>query len=405
MDPIRNPYNPGAGIPPPSLVGRDDELQTFDIAVQRLALGRSARSMMLTGLRGVGKTVLLNEFGRIAQSHGWVHQKLEVHTDMPFLEEMVALVRNTLLRFSAGERLKERVRRALGILKAFQIRWNLPEGADVTMGLDPVVGWADSGLLSVDIAGLFVEMGEVSKLNNIGTLFTIDEVQQLEAKEQKASLEACIMGLHRISQEQLPFMIVGAGLPSIPGLLGSIKSYSERLFAYTEINSLNEEQSHSALVDPAEEIGVKWEKDALAKITSETKGYPYFIQEFGKHTWDVAVGPNVIRMEDVEKGIPKATVALDKGFFKSRIERITSAERAYLEAMATLGGGGPVATREVADYMSKGDLKAGGQRKTLIDKGLCYSPRLGWIDFTVPMFDQFIRRIIPDTSMAAAEGE
>lgn len=315
------------------------------------------------------------------------------------------MVRNTLLRFSAGERLRERARRALGILKAFQLRWNLPEGSDVTVGLDPVSGWADSGLLAMDLSALFVEMGEVAKLNNIGALFTIDEVQQLETKEHKANLEALLVGLHSISQEQLPFMIVGAGLPSIIGLLGSVKAYSERLFVYTKVNSLNEEQSHSALVDPAAEVGVRWEKEALDKIMRETNGYPYFIQEFGKHTWDAAVGPDVISVADVDKAIPKAIVSLDKGFFRSRIERITKAERAYLEAMANLGGGGPVATREIADYMSKGTPKAGGQRKTLIDKGLCYSPRYGWIDFTVPMFDQFIRRTNPDLSMTAPEGE
>lgn len=223
MDPVRNPYSPGAGSPPPALVGRDTELEAFDIAVQRLGIGRSAKSLMLTGLRGVGKTVLLREFGRIGEQHGWVHQQIEATEDLQFPEAMAMLVRKALLRLSAGERLADRAKRAFGVLKSFQVRWKLPDGGDVTVGLDPVPGRADSGMLDYDLAGLFTEVGELAQDRGVGVLFTIDEIQYLT----RDHLAALIVGLHRVSQEQLPFMVAGAGLPSLPALAGEAKSYAE----------------------------------------------------------------------------------------------------------------------------------------------------------------------------------
>lgn len=387
MDPVRNPYSPGAGSPPPALVGRNSELEAFDIAIQRLAIGRSAKSLILTGLRGVGKTVLLIEFGKIAQGHGWIHQQIEVTEDIRFPEAMAMLVRKALLRLSAGQRLADRAHRAFGVLKSFQLRWDLADGTGVVVGIDPEPGLADSGVLDDDLAGLFLEVGEVAQEQGIGVLFTIDEIQYLS----KEHLAALIVGLHRVSQEQLPFMVVGAGLPSLPALAGEAKSYAERLFAFTVIDSLPPAESHVALSTPAENEGVRWNATALDSVVEAAEGYPYFLQEFGKQAWDVAPGPDTISEEDVEAAIPIAVNELDTGFFRVRIDRTSDGERAYISAMASLGAG-PYGSGDVAAAMGKTTTQVGPLRDTLIKRGLCYSPRYGVIDFTVPMFDEFVRR-------------
>jgi len=387
MDPVRNPYSPGAGSPPPALVGRDVELEQFDIAVQRLALGRSAKSMMLIGLRGVGKTVLLGEFGHIAERHGWVHQQIEAADDIRFPSAMAMLVRKALLRLSAGQRLAERGRRAFGVLKSFQLRWLLADGADLAFEFDPVQGRADSGVLEEDLSDLFVEVGAVARDRGVGVLFTIDEIQYLG----RADLSALIVGLHRVSQQQLPFMVAGAGLPSLPALAGQAKSYAERLFAFRSIDSLDQSEAEVALVAAADAEGVTWSRDALTRVVSITEGYPYFLQEFGQESWNVAVGPDEIVGADVEAALPIAVDELDTGFFQARIGRTTNAEREYLIAMASLGPG-PYNSGDVAAAMGKRTTQVGPHRDTLIKRGLCYSPRHGVIAFTVPMFDQFIRR-------------
>lgn len=387
MDPVRNPYSPGAGSPPPALVGRDRELAAFDVAVQRLALGRSAKSQMLTGLRGVGKTVLLREFGRIARGHGWIHEQIEATEDLQFVEAMALLVRKALLRLSAGRRISDRAGRALGVLRAFRIRWQLPDGGEVDAGFDPVAGTADSGILDADLAALFVELGEVAASDRRGVLFTIDEVQYLS----KDNLGALIIGLHRVSQEQLPFLVAGGGLPSLPGLAGEAKSYAERLFDFRVIDSLSEEESALALREPAEAERVAWDQAAIDRVLELTEGYPYFLQEFGKQAWDVATGPERIARADVDAAVPIALAELDAGFFRVRIDRTTDAERAYLRAMAALGPG-PYVSGEVAAALGRTTTQVGPTRDSLIKRGLCYSPRWGLIGFTVPMFDQYVRR-------------
>jgi len=387
MDPVRNPYSPGAGSPPPALVGRDVELDQFDIAVQRLALGRSAKSMMLIGLRGVGKTVLLREFGRIAEGHRWVHQQIEATDDIRFASAMAMLVRKALLRLSAGQRMAARSRRAFGVLKSFQVRWQLPDGANLAIEFEPVPGRADSGVLDDDLADLFVEVGEVARDRGVGVLFTIDEIQYLS----RADLSALIVGLHRVSQEQLPFMVAGAGLPSLPALAGQAKSYAERLFTFRSIDSLDQSEAEAALAAAADVEGVKWNREALERVVSITEGYPYFLQEFGQESWNVAAGPDEIVSSDVEAAVPIAVDELDTGFFQARIGRTTDAERAYLIAMASLGAG-PYNSGDVASAMGKRTTQVGPHRDALIKRGLCYSPRHGVIAFTVPMFDQFVRR-------------
>lgn len=388
MDPTRNPYTPGAGSPPPALVGRDAELETIRIAIERLRLGRFAKSMILTGLRGVGKTVLLQEFRRLGQCRDWVCQPLEASEEMRFPQAMAGLVRRVLLRISPAQNVADRAKRALGVLKSFQMRWNLPDGAgDLSVGLDPVPGWADSGLLDEDLAGLFAEVGEAARERRKGVLVTVDEVQYLKRED----LAALIVGLHQVNQEQLPFLVVGAGLPSAPALLGEAKSYAERLFSFRSINSLNEDDARAALVEPADDEGVVWQPDALDRIVEETRGYPYFLQEFGKQAWDRAGGPAEITGLDVDSAVAIAVDELDTGFFSVRIDRTTDSERDYMSAMASLGKG-PYASGQVAAKMGKDTPGVGPVRDKLIKRGLCYSPRWGEIDFTVPLFDDFVRR-------------
>ena len=389
MNPVRNPYSPGAGTPPPVLVGRDVEIRDFDIAIQRLDAGRPAKSLLLTGLRGVGKTVLLRRFGRLGDRRGWVCQHVEVREDQHFSEIMAALAREALLRLSTGELVADRVRRALRVLKSFQVRWQLPGGGDVALGVDPLPGRADSGLLDHDLAGLFLEIGEVARDRNRGILFTIDELQFLG----RDHLAALMVGLHRIAQEQLPFLVACAGLPSLPGLAGDAKTYAERLFAFRVINSLGKAEARAALAEPAAAENVRWQPEALDRVVGRTRGYPYFLQEFGKHAWDAARGPDAITLSDVETGTPLATSELDAGFFRVRVDRANSAERACLTAMASLGAG-PYDCGDVAAVLKRTVAEVAPLDDALVRRGLCYAPGDGFIDFSVPMFDEFVRRAL-----------
>jgi hypothetical protein len=389
MDPVRNPYSPGAGTRPPALVGRDGEIEAMDVALQRLRLGRDGRSQMLTGLRGVGKTVMLNEFEQLAEGRGYFHEHVEVGEDGDLAPRLASAFRRVLLSMDAKRRIGERVRRALGVLRAFSIR--LPNGPELSIDVEAVYGPADSGDLATDLAGLFVELGEVAADNDTGVLVTIDELHYVTLQ----TLEALVMGLHRAAQLRLPITIAGAGLPSLATLTGEAKSYAERMFTFPVIDSLAEAQAQEALVVPAQDEEVRWEEGALGRVVEVTKGYPYFLQEFGKQAWDVAEGTEVITADDVERSIPVATAELADGFFRVRTGRTSDPERAYLRAMAELGPG-PVRSAEVAVLLKKKTTALGPTRDGLLKKALCYSPRWGEIDFTVPMFDGFMKRWIPD---------
>lgn len=387
MDPAKNPYSPGAGARPRALVGRDAELKQFEVAMRRLGAGYSDRSLLLSGLRGVGKTVLLNEFCSVAQRHNWVYQQIEATRNLNLPRIMADRVRIALLQLSSGRRFADRFRRTLSVLKSFRVRWNLPEGGDVELGIDPTPGRADTGILHEDLADLFIEVGEYARDRKAGVLFTVDEAQYLRSDQ----LRPLVMGLHKVSQRQLPFMVVGAGLPSLPALVGEARSYAERLFTFLKVNSLQPSEAATALTAPAEEHNIVWDVDALATIMEQAAGYPYFLQEFGKQAWNLAAGPRRITLEDAQHSISTAVQTLDAGFFNVRFHRTTRAERTYLEAMASLGPG-PYRTRDVAYRMGKSTPQVSTQRNALIVKGLCYAPRRGVIAFTVPMFDQFIRR-------------
>lgn len=394
MDPVRNPYSPGAGTRPPALVGRDGEIESMDIALQRLRLGRDGRSQMLTGLRGVGKTVMLNEFEHVAGGRGYFHEHIEVGEDGDLAPRLAAAFRRILLAMDAKKRIGERVRRALGVLKAFSIR--LPGGSQLNIDVDAVSGPADSGDLATDLAGLFVELGEVARDHDTGVLLTVDELHYVTL----STLEALVMGLHRAAQLRLPITLAGAGLPSLATLTGEAKSYAERMFTYPVIGSLPADQAREALVVPARDEGVRWAEAALDRVVSATQGYPYFLQEFGKQAWDVAEGPQVITDDDVARSIPVATAGLDDGFFRVRTGRTSDPERAYLRAMAELGPA-PARSGDVAALLGKRTSALGPTRDGLIRKALCYSPRYGEIEFTVPLFDGFMKRWLPDLGSLA----
>ncbi len=388
MDPVRNPYSPGAGTRPPALVGRDKPLQDLDVALQRLLLGRDGRGQLLSGLRGVGKTVLLNEFERIADQRGFFHHHIEVEEDGRLPGRIASALRMVLLQMDARRRVGARARQALGILKAFSVK--LPDGPEFGVDIEAISGPADTGDLAQDLAGLFVEVGQVAREHGCGVLLTIDELHYVPRKV----LSALVLGLHRANQLALPVIIAGAGLPSLPTLTGEAKSYAERMFTFPEVGSLSDTDAVRALVDPAAEEGVTWEAGALDQVLTLTEGYPYFIQEFGKQSWDVAEGPTTIAASDAERAVPLAMAELDSGFFQVRTGRLTDNERTYLRAMAELGPG-PMRSADVANLLGRSTAAVGPVRDRLLKRALCYSPRWGELGFTVPMFDQFMQRWMP----------
>jgi len=360
----------------------------MDVALQRLLLGRDGRGQLLTGLRGVGKTVLLNEFERTAETRGFFHAHIEVAEDGRLAGRIAGALRLVLLQVDARRRVGERVRRALGILKAFSLK--IPDGPEFAMDIDAVLGPADSGDLAQDLAGLFVEVGEVARDHQCGVMLTIDELHYVPL----AVLAALVLGLHRSTQLGLPVMVSGAGLPSLPSLAGEAKSYAERMFTFPVIGSLGGADAARALTEPAEQEGARWEDPALELILSLTEGYPYFIQEFGKQAWDVADGPEAITLDDVVRAVPLAITELDGGFFQVRTGRLSPQERSYLRAMAELGPG-TVKSSDVARLLGKTTTALGPVRDRLLKRALCYSPRWGELSFTVPMFDQFMKRSTP----------
>ncbi len=358
------------------------------MALKRRLTGRPSKNFVLTGLRGVGKTVLLSEFGRVAETLGYVHEHIEADEATNFPVTVAHSMRRVLLRLSASERRSELVQRALGVLKAFTLR--LPSGPEFSIDVASVPGPADSGDLGPDLSGLFSEVGRAAQDSHTGVFITIDELQYLSPQD----LSALIVGLHRTAQLSLPIIVGGAGLPSLPGMLGDAKSYAERLFEFREIASLSSLDAATAIADPAAAEGVTWTEEALASVVELTQGYPYFLQEFGKETWDAAPGPTTIQQEDVRKSVDITLATLDAGFFRVRIDRTSTAERAYLRAMADLGPG-PSSSADVATRLGKTTGQLGPVRDRLIKRGLCYSPRWGEIAYTVPMFDGFMKRWMP----------
>ena len=389
LNPRQNPYTPNAGARPPALVGRDQEVEALDILLERLEHGRPQQSMIVTGLRGVGKTVLLGAFREIAEQRSWVTVEAEVSRNSDFADRMARHARRALLRLAPVERWRERARKAASALKSFSLTFS-PDGT-VAAGLDVTAqsGIADSGDLGEDLTDLLLSLGEAAQESGTGIVFLFDEIQFLRQHE----LEALIIALHKTVQRALPITLVGAGLPQIPRLAGEAKSYSERLFTFPHIGRLTEEDARKALVVPAEELKVQFETDAVDFITDYTQGYPYFIQEFGKIVWD-EVPESPVTMEDAERALPIVEDKLDESFFRVRADRMTPLELFYMRAMAELGPDAHKAG-EVAEVLSRTAEQLGPTRSRLIDKGLLYTPGHGFAAFTVPQFDRYMKRNHP----------
>ncbi|MDP9801021.1 hypothetical protein J2S49_001097 [Arcanobacterium wilhelmae] len=391
MKRIDDPYTPNAGAKPPVLAGREAEMDEFEILLARSMKGRPARSMIVTGLRGVGKTALLNEFRERAEHANWVTIELEAskHDDSLFRRQISLGLRTALLRISPRAKWDEWLEKAGRVLSSFSLTFD-PDGT-ISAGLDvsDFHGLADSQILSHDLTELFVSVGEAARAHKRGVVLLIDEIQFLE----QTQLESLIMAIHKTVQRALPITLVGAGLPQIAELAGDAKSYSERLFTFPKIGSLGEADARKAFADPALSEGVGWNEDALSRAIEVTEGYPYFIQELGSAVWGGAE-KSPIRREDVEQSIELFEFGLDESFFRVRLDRATPLQAAYLRAMAELGPG-PQKANAVAEVLQRSSRSLGPTRSELINMGLLYTPAHGYAEFTVPHFDRFMIREMP----------
>jgi hypothetical protein len=381
-----NPYTPNAGASPPALVGRDEELEAFEVLLARLLRGHTEQSMLITGLRGVGKTVLLTRFEELAREGGWTTVEAEITKNSEFGDRMANLVRRALLQIAPRARWKERATRAAGVLRAFQI--TLRSDGSLTAGFDvePSEGLADSGRLDEDLTDVFVALGEAAQQHETGVVFLIDEVQFLDVAE----FEALIAAIHKTVQRQLPITLVGAGLPQLPRLAGEAKSYAERLFKFPRIGRLSDDQARAALAEPANLLGVDFEPDALTAVVDYSEGYPYFLQEYGNTLWN-QIDESPVTAEDAAVAQAAVEAKLDGGFFRVRAERTSELEQRYLRAMAELGPE-PQRAADVAALVGRTSQQVAPIRARLIDKGLLYTPGRGLAAFTVPQFDRFMRR-------------
>ncbi len=393
MDPVRNPYAPGAGQRPPELAGRDRELDAFEIVLERVARGRPERSLILTGLRGVGKTVLLNTLRSQAIGALWGTGKIEARPDQSLRRPIAAALHMAVRELASRHRAPDRVDDFLGVLRAFAERVN-PAGTRLrdrwSPGIDvpATTGRADSGDIEIDLVELLTDAASVATDVGTGISLFIDEMQDVPAPDVSALCAAC----HELSQTSAPLIVVGAGLPHLPAVLSASKSYSERLFRYVRIDRLDRDSADVALTAPAEREGVAFTPAALTELYARSGGYPYFVQAYGKATWDhAAISP--VTPEDVRVAAPEAEAELAVGFFGSRYERATPAEREYMRAMATLTSddADSVATSEVARSLERRPASLSPARDALIKKGLIYSGERGTVAFTVPHFGRYLR--------------
>jgi hypothetical protein len=390
MDPIANPYAPGAGAPPPELAGRDALIEQVRIATERVRIGRQAKSVLMIGLRGVGKTVLLDRMRQDAEAAGMETIRIEAPEGRSLPAMLAPQIRLALLRLSRRDKAKDLASRGLRALAGFAKSLKL-KYADLEVGidLDPEPGLADNGDLETDLQALLEAAGRAAQADGTALVLFIDELQYVP-EEQLASL---VTALHRCAQQQVPVVLVGAGLPQLPGQMGRAKSYAERLFAFPFIGPLDAIAARDALEVPAAALGVRYEPAATEAIIRATEGYPYFLQEWGKHAWDVAPR-SPITVDDVDIAATVAVAALDESFFRVRFDRLTLAEKRYLRAMAGIGPG-PHRSGDVADALGRKVTAMGPIRAQLIEKGMVWSPNHGDTAFTVPMFDAYLRRIMP----------
>ena len=390
MDPVRNPYAPGAGTQPPELAGRDELRETARIGLERTKIGRPAKSLVMVGLRGVGKTVLLDIIREDAEASGIYTLRIEAPENRSLPSILAPQLRTAMLKLSNRKAAKRLAQRALaglaGFVRALKVKY---QDIEVGLDFDPEPGLADNGDLETDLPELLEAVGEAAKADAACLAFFVDELQYVKEDE----LTALITALHRTSQRQLPVVMFGAGLPQVRGRMGKAKSYAERLFEFPEIGALSFEDAKLAIAKPANDEGVEIEPLALDTIVSQARCYPYFLQEWGKHVWDVAEG-SPITMSNVEVASRQAVAALDESFFLVRFDRLTPSEKRYVRAMAQLGAG-PHRSGDIAHELGRHVSSLAPIRNQLISKGMIWSPSHGDTGFTVPMFDEFMVRIIP----------
>lgn len=391
MDEVQNPFSPGAGTPPPELAGREALLHQAQVLFRRILAGRSERSMLLTGLRGVGKTVLLNEIERIAAEESVRTIHIEAHDEKQLAVLLAPHLKRVLFDLDRLANVGDKARRGLRVLKSFVSAIKISAG-DFELGLDidPEKGSADSGDIEADLPELFGAIGEAAQERGRVVAILIDEIQYFSSKE----LSALIMAMHRMQQRQLPIVLIGAGLPMLLGQFGESKSYAERLFQFPSVGPLEEADAMRAIGDPIIEAGESIDEDALRAIVELTHGYPYFLQEWGYQVWNQA-DASPIELRHVTAATAVVIRRLDDNFFRVRFDRLTTNEKTYLRAMAELGPG-PHRSGEIAKCLGKKTTDVSPDRDTLIKKGMVYSPRFGEMAFTVPLFDEFMRRAIPE---------
>ncbi|HVZ29466.1 MAG TPA: ATP-binding protein [Asticcacaulis sp.] len=385
MNPVKNPFVPGAGSQPPELAGRDIILSDATIAIQRALAGKNTQSQILLGLRGVGKTVLLNQIEKIAAQNGHLTSIIEAPEDKRLVELLYPRIAQTLRKLSLIEQSKTTAYSAMRALRSFAAVFKIEFG-DISISVDADPGVADSGNLEFDLAELFVKVGEAAKAAGKGWTLLIDEIQYIKV----ADYAALIVAVHRVNQLGLPVLFFGAGLPQVAALSGDAKSYAERLFVYPSVGALDKKSAELAIRAPVEEEGESINDNAIAAIISKTHGYPYFLQEWGYQVWNIAES-SPISLGNVDQSSEKAIARLDDGFFKVRFDRLTPAEREYVCTMAKLGDG-PYRSGDIADAMHRQAQRLGPMRASIIKKGMIYSPSHGDIDFTVPLFADYLRR-------------
>ncbi len=386
MDPVRNPFVPGAGSQPRELAGRENIIEAANIALQRILLGRHSKSQILLGLRGTGKTVLLRKIATMAEDHGYLCSFIEAPEDRKLVDSLYPKVQQVLRKLSLVESAKAGSYAAMRTLRSFAAAFKISMG-DVSVSVDPEEGSGDSGILEFDLTDLFERIGLAAKAAGKGWILLIDEVQYLS----KTELSALIVAIHHANQKNLPIIFFGAGLPQVAALSGDAKSYAERLFDYPPVGPLDDTSAEMAICGPISSEEESIEEGAVQEIISRTEGYPFFLQEWGYQAWNIA-SHSPIKKQNVIDATPQALSRLDESFFRVRFDRLTPKQREYVFAMASLGKG-PYRSADVAEVMGKEMQKLGTFRKDIIQKGMIYSPAYGDIAFTVPMFEEFLNRL------------
>jgi AAA ATPase domain len=382
-----NPYTPDAGARPPALTGRDAEFEHLRSIIGQLGAGGTEKHVLVTGLRGVGKTVLLNEFERMCEEAGWPAETKEVGRNSLVATLVGRVARRALLQMSARKRVGDRIRRAMSVLSSFEL--TLPGDVSFKLDVAPAVGQADSGDLADDLRDVLVAVGQAAAQSDTGFALILDEAQNLSRDD----YEALIMALHRVKQKNLPVAFVGAGLPLMPMLGTEAKTYAERMFIYASIGALSFDAAREALVQPAQAQAVGWEHGAVDHVFRYTEGYPYFLQEYGRCAWAQGFG-STITLADVQAAESLVTDYLDGNFFEPRIGRLTDAARAYVSALAALGDA-PQQTSAIAERLGRGAKSLSPVRDELIGAAIIYAPKYGYVDFTVPHCGSFARRRYP----------